>query len=112
VRLSWDDLLIIAAATQRPRELARLVAGAVVEDHEFDVQLHRDGRSYIILLRVVAGERIVTETEWPVAWSMLEERTRYQVLGLYAGQLVASADRTTRRAERALASIPRVTRRR
>ena len=104
MRTSRHDLYVLAAATQRPRELARVIAGAVVEGHEVDVEVRCNGPGYVVVLRVIAGERIVTETEWPVDWSVLEEATRFGLLAIYAGQLVASWERTRRRAEAYVAS--------
>jgi hypothetical protein len=96
VRPTHADLRLIATATRQPRHLARVVAGAVVQGHEIDVEVRRDGPSYLVLLRLVAGERIVAESEWPVAWAEIDERARLDILGVYVAQRLQGHERWRR----------------
>ncbi len=106
MRPTRDDLLVLATATRRPRQLARLAAAALVDGHDVDVQVVRLGQDYNLILRVVGGEQLVAEHTLPIVWDDLYETTRLAILGMYVAQMIASVERTRRRAPVALASIP------
>ena len=82
-----------------------MIAGAVIEGHDGDVEVRRDGPGYLVVLRVVAGERIVDEVEWAVEWSEIDEATRCGVLRIYIGQMLLGHERWRGRMNRRLVSL-------
>jgi hypothetical protein len=76
-----------------------LVADAVIEGRNVDVQVERDGRNYLVVLRIVLHERVFAEVTLPIVWADLDEATRFGVLRMYVAHMIASSARTRRRAE-------------
>jgi hypothetical protein len=97
MRPSPEDLHLLAEATRRPRQLARLAADAVVKGHDLDSEVRRDGPGYFVVMRVVAGERIVEESVWPVDWPALTEATRFGILRVYVAQILQGHKRWRQR---------------
>ena len=88
MRLSRDELLLIATATQSPTELARVIVSAILGKRDLDFQIERSGRDFIVILRELHGEQIMGEHVMPIVWSTLDEARRYAVVSVYVEQLL------------------------
>jgi hypothetical protein len=107
VRLSHEDLPLLAAVTQRPKELARLVASAIIAGHVLDFRIERHARDYVAVACQLRGDEIVREVVMRIAWADLDESTRFGVLQLVATQAILSAERTIGRAKSTVAVVSR-----
>jgi hypothetical protein len=105
VRPTRDDLHVLASATRRPRQLARIVTAAVVAGHDVDVQIERSGRHYILILRVVIGEQIICEVTLPIVWGDIDEITRFGLLRIFLQGQLQGHRRWRARMDRRLISL-------
>jgi hypothetical protein len=87
VRLSHEDLAVIAVATRSPKKLARIVVGAMLAGHEVDFVIERDARDFVAVALEVRGDEIVHEHVMPIIWEDLDERTRFGILRVYVQQM-------------------------
>ena len=102
MRLARPECLLLSAATGRPREVARLYARAILGGSTLDLQVDREGRDYLAVVREVRWEQLLQEHEFRVAWQDITEHQRFCLLALWAGTMRHSAERTVAKVESAL----------
>ncbi len=82
------------------------VLGTAIDDgHDLDVQVVMRPPSYVVLLHVLDGQRVVEAREVVVEHERLEDRVRLVLLQLHVGQVLLGAARWRHAFDRQLAAL-------
>ena len=89
--------MIVVAVGPRRRLFASMTFGAIVAEHGLDLQIHREGRGFLIVMIETAGDAVIAEHCLPVAWPDIDEDVRLGVLNMYLAGVLDGHARWCRR---------------
>ena len=103
--LSRIDRGLLYAAVGDRKHFVSLVVKAIVEEHGLDLQIHREGPSYVVVMIETCGDAIVGEHRLPIAWTAIDEAVRFYILKLHLDAVLAGHERWLRRMAPRLAAL-------
>jgi hypothetical protein len=103
--LGARDLALLGRATGDAVMFASVVFRTILEHRDLDVQVLRDGHDYMVVLTEHRGDHVLAEHRMPVAWTEIDEATRFGVLAIYVAQILQGHERWRRTMNRKLAVL-------
>ena len=92
--------MLTASLGDHRKDFVSLVFRAVVEEHDLDLQIVKDGKDFILVVTVLDGDLVVGDHRLPIAFDELPEELRLAVLGVYIDGLLAGYARWREREAR------------
>lgn len=97
--------IIFAAAGDNGKLFVSMIFGAIVAEHGLDLQIHREGPSYVVVMIETAGDAVIAEDRLAIEWARLDDDARFGILNMYLAGVLAGHQRWLDRIAPRLAAL-------